>query len=38
MGPYDSNTLREAMINQGAWANIKPMSHRRNPPAFSSFL
>jgi hypothetical protein len=38
MDPHDSNTLRETMNNQGAWANIKPMPHRRNPPAFSTFL
>ena len=35
---YDSNALREAMTNQGAWANIKPMAHRLEPPAFSPFL
>jgi transposase len=35
---YDSNALREAMTNQGAWANIKPMPHRLDPPAFSPFL
>jgi transposase len=35
---YDSNALRAAMTAQGAWANIKPLSHRRDPPAFSPFL
>jgi transposase len=35
---YDSNALRDAMDAQGAWANIKPMPSRRNPPAFSPFL
>ncbi len=34
---YDSNALRDAMEAQGAWANIKPMPNRRNPPAFSPF-
>jgi hypothetical protein len=35
---YDSNALREALSNQGAWANIKPVPHRRNSPAFGPFL
>lgn len=35
---YDSNALREAMTARGAWANIRPMPHRLDPPAFSSFL
>ncbi len=35
---YDSNALRDTMDAQGAWANIKPMPNRCNPPAFSSFL
>jgi transposase len=35
---YDSNALRDTMDAQGAWANIKPMAHRLNPPAFSPFL
>jgi transposase len=35
---YDSNALREAMTNQGAWANIKPMPHRLDPAAFSPLL
>ncbi len=35
---YDSNLLRESLAARGAWANVKPMPHRLNPPAFSSFL
>jgi transposase len=35
---YDSNALRAAMQAQGAWANIKPVAHRLDPPAFSRFL
>lgn len=35
---YDSNALREALANQGAWANIPPLAHRLDKPAFSSFL
>jgi transposase len=35
---YDSNLLRDTMTAQGAWANIKPMAHRLDPPAFSPFL
>ena len=35
---YDSNALRNAITAQGAWANIKPMSRRLDPPAFSPFL
>ena len=35
---YDSNALREAMDKQGAWACVKPISTRKGPPAFSSFL
>ncbi len=35
---YDSNLLRETLAARGAWANVKPMPHRLNPPAFSSFL
>ena len=35
---YDSNALRERMNNRGAWANIRPMPHRIDPPAFSPFL
>ena len=35
---YDSNALRQTVDAQGAWANIKPLSHRLDPPAFSPFL
>jgi transposase len=35
---YDSNTLRERMNSRGSWANIRPMPHRLDPPAFSPFL
>ncbi len=35
---YDSDLLRETLAARGAWANVKPMPHRLNPPAFSSFL
>ena len=32
---YDSDGLRTALQDRGAWANIKPMPHRVNVPAFS---
>jgi transposase len=35
---YDSDALRAGMRAQGAWANIKPMAHRLDPPAFSPYL
>ena len=35
---YDSNALRAAMSAQGAWANVRPMSRRLDPPAFSRYL
>ena len=35
---YDSDFLRKTLAARGAWANVKPMPHRLNPPAFSSFL
>jgi len=35
---YDSNALRDTMTARGAWANIRPMAHRIELPAFSSFL
>jgi transposase len=35
---YDSDALRAAMTSRGAWANIKPMPHRVNIPAFSPWL
>ena len=37
-GGYDSDALRTAMAERGAWANIKPMPRRVNVPAFSPFL
>jgi transposase len=35
---YDSDALRKAMADRGAWANVKPMPRRVNVPAFSPFL
>jgi transposase len=35
---YDSDALRQSLAERGAFANIKPMTRRRNKPAFSSFL
>lgn len=35
---YDSDGLRNALAERGAWANVKPMPNRKNVPAFSSFL
>jgi len=35
---YDSDGLRQALAERGAWANVKPMPNRKNVPAFSSFL
>ena len=35
---YDSDLLRKTLAQRGAWANVKAMPHRLNPPAFSSFL
>ncbi len=35
---YDSDALRAAMAERGAWANIKPMPNRVNVPAFSAWL
>lgn len=35
---YDSDALRAAMADRGAWANIKPMPHRVNVPPFSGWL
>jgi transposase len=35
---YDSDALRSAMAEQGAWANIKPMKGRAKRLAFSPFL
>jgi transposase len=35
---YDSDALRKAMADRGAWANIRPMPNRVNVPAFSPYL
>jgi transposase len=35
---YDSDALRKALADRGAWANIRPMPNRINIPAFSPFL
>jgi transposase len=35
---YDSDGLRQALRDRGAWANVKPMPNRKNVPAFSRFL
>jgi transposase len=35
---YDSDALRTAIAERGGWANIKPMPHRVNVPAFSPWL
>ncbi len=35
---YDSDGLRHALAERGAWANIKPMPGRVNIPAFSPLL
>ena len=35
---YDSDGLRNALNERGAWANVKPMPNRKNVPAFSAFL
>ncbi len=35
---YDSNLLPETLAARGAWANVRAMPHRLNPPAFSPFL
>ncbi len=35
---YDSNALREQLTERGAWANIRAMPHRINPPTFSRWL
>jgi transposase len=35
---YDSDLLRQTMAARGAWANIRPLARRVDPPAFSPFL
>jgi transposase len=32
---YDSDALRAKIASQGATANIRPLDHRTDPPAFS---
>jgi transposase len=32
---YDSDALRARIADRGAYANIRPLDHRTNPPAFS---
>ncbi|GLS42694.1 transposase [Methylobacterium brachythecii] len=35
---YDSDALRRALADRGAWANVKPVTRRVSKPAFSPFL
>ena len=35
---YDSDAMRKALAERGAWANVKPMPGRKNVPAFSAYL
>ena len=35
---YDSNKLRDAMEERGAWANVRAMPNRLDPPAFCKWL
>jgi transposase len=35
---YDSDAMRKALADRGAWANVKPMPNRKNVPAFSKYL
>ena len=35
---YDSDALRKAMDERGAWACIKPVPNRKRRPPFSPFL
>src|SRR3954469_2144906 len=35
---YDSDALRQRLVGQGAFANIKPLTRRIDKPAFSPFL
>ena len=34
---YDSDALRAKIAGQGAYANIRPLGHRVDPPVFSPF-
>jgi transposase len=35
---YDANSLRSAVTERRAWANIPPRSNRKDPICFSPFL
>ena len=35
---YDSDALRQRLADQGGWACIRPLAHRKSRPAFSAFL
>lgn len=35
---YDSDAMRQALAERGAWANVKPMPGRKTVPAFSAYL
>ena len=35
---YDSDALRQRMTDCGAWANIRPMTRRTDPPAFNDWV
>jgi len=35
---YDSNALRERLVERGAWGNIRAMPNRLEPPAFNHSL
>ena len=35
---YDANALRQAVSEQGAWANIPPKANRKDPICFSKYL
>ena len=35
---YDADWLREALGDCGAWANIRPLAHRREPQVFSKWV
>ena len=37
-GAYDSDALRQRVIDQGGWPNIKPLANRKQVPAFSPWL
>lgn len=35
---YDANSLRHAVAQRGAWANIPPKANRKDPICFSKYL